>query len=225
MEKLVDPSVKVSPDEHSTPNIAQISPGPIDSTSCSGYISLFLAILVMKTDLHLVTVHAHQTGNLDLLSRARVENLHGLLESTLIHAHISQLSKAALFELERQSNERGVSCGCQGDLRGTGLVHIVCKNLSFGGVGQIIADTIEQGLNAGILDRGAHEDGGELEGDSRAPDSIRNFEVGRLLVHQDGFANLLVDLRELLDELGPFSLRQLKERFRDFVRYHDVNAI
>ena len=33
IEKLVDPSVKVSPDEHSTPKIAQISPGPIDSIS------------------------------------------------------------------------------------------------------------------------------------------------------------------------------------------------
>lgn len=33
MEKLVEPSVKVSPEEHSTPKIAQISPGPIDSIS------------------------------------------------------------------------------------------------------------------------------------------------------------------------------------------------
>jgi len=33
IERLVDPSVKVSPEEHSTPKIAQISPGPIDSMS------------------------------------------------------------------------------------------------------------------------------------------------------------------------------------------------
>ena len=33
IEKFVDPSVKVSPDEHSTPNMAQISPGPIESIS------------------------------------------------------------------------------------------------------------------------------------------------------------------------------------------------
>ena len=33
MEKLLEPSVKASPDEHSTPNIAQIPPGLIESTS------------------------------------------------------------------------------------------------------------------------------------------------------------------------------------------------
>jgi hypothetical protein len=34
IEYLFVPSVNVSPDEHSTPNIAQISPGPISLTSC-----------------------------------------------------------------------------------------------------------------------------------------------------------------------------------------------
>jgi hypothetical protein len=33
MVKLVDPSVKVSPEEHSTPKVAQISPGPIELIS------------------------------------------------------------------------------------------------------------------------------------------------------------------------------------------------
>ena len=33
IEKLDVPSVKVSPDEHSTPNMAQISPAPMLSTS------------------------------------------------------------------------------------------------------------------------------------------------------------------------------------------------
>lgn len=34
IDNEVVPSVNVSPDEHSTPNIAQISPAPISSTSC-----------------------------------------------------------------------------------------------------------------------------------------------------------------------------------------------
>ena len=33
IEKLVEPSVKVSPEEHSTPKVAQISPGPTALTS------------------------------------------------------------------------------------------------------------------------------------------------------------------------------------------------
>ena len=33
IEKLVEPPVKVSPEEHSTPKVAQISPGPITLTS------------------------------------------------------------------------------------------------------------------------------------------------------------------------------------------------
>lgn len=33
IDKLVDPSVKVSPEEHSTPKVAQISPGPIEGMS------------------------------------------------------------------------------------------------------------------------------------------------------------------------------------------------
>ena len=48
IEKLVVPSVKVSPDEHSTPKIAQISPGPIDSMSWDG-VNLGLIATVQRT--------------------------------------------------------------------------------------------------------------------------------------------------------------------------------
>ena len=77
IEKLVDPSVKVSPDEHSTPKIAQISPGPIDSISCQKFDEFsHLYSEAWNTHLHFIAVHPYQPRNFDFFSSTSIENLH-----------------------------------------------------------------------------------------------------------------------------------------------------
>ena len=72
IEKFDVPSVNVSPDAHSTPKIAQISPGPISSISYKQLKPRIQKVIWtnLRTHLHLVTVHAHQLGYLNSLSGA-----------------------------------------------------------------------------------------------------------------------------------------------------------
>jgi hypothetical protein len=87
IEKLVEPSVKVSPEEPSRPKMAQISPGPMDSI------------------LHLITVHPNETGNLDFLAGASAKDLVALLQSSLVDPHVGHLPSSSL----KASPTRGAS--------------------------------------------------------------------------------------------------------------------
>lgn len=136
IENVLVPSVKVSPDEHSTPNMAQISPGPIESTSYSKVSSSRCAF--EPTHLHLVTVHSHQPRHLDLLPCPRIVDQSTTLQRTLVDPHIRELAITSFFQLEGETDERCLSGRHQGYWRGSSRKRgVECLRGCFGGVGQV----------------------------------------------------------------------------------------
>ena len=57
IEKLVEPPVKVSPEEHSTPKVAQISPGPITLTSRSMKVTRDAPLLTLNPPLRNTSIY------------------------------------------------------------------------------------------------------------------------------------------------------------------------
>ncbi|KIK04939.1 hypothetical protein K443DRAFT_645316, partial [Laccaria amethystina LaAM-08-1] len=84
MKKPVEPSVKVSPEEYSTPKMAQMSPGPMDSISSV----LLLCILTRR--------------GTDFPAGASVKDLVGLLQGSSIDPHIGQLAEPPLLHTQDQ---------------------------------------------------------------------------------------------------------------------------
>jgi len=225
IEKAVEPSVKVSPEEHSTPNMAQISPGPIESISWR-ISDKMTRSQVQNTNLHLVTVHANQSGNLDFFTSASIENLHRLLQGSLVNSHVGELSEATFFELERQSNEGRL--GSRGKLdesrRRVGHGCVVSLDLALGGAGEVVTYTIKEGLNSGILDCSTHEDRTKFERDCGTADSSSDFLVGGDFIHEHLFADRFVNLRKLLDKFGTLLFGKFDDVFRNVLRVDNFIA-
>ena len=99
------------------------------------------------------------------------------------------------------------------------------SDLGFSWCGQIRANAVEQGLDSGVLDRGAEEDGRELETDSCAADGFCKLGRRRVLIHDEQLADFIVDLRELLDELTTLLLGELEGLRGDLIRLDDLVAL
>ena len=99
--RVVDrPSVNVSPDEHSTPNSATMSPAVVVSMS-------FISFECMRT----------RRGTLTRLRLLRVvDDEVALGERPLVDAHVRELPVAPVLELERQADERLLRIGLEDDL-------------------------------------------------------------------------------------------------------------
>jgi hypothetical protein len=77
-----------------------------------------------RTHLQLVAMHVHQLGNVDSLPGARVENELALLQATLIHAHVRELTKASsLNPIARAVSYRAQGPHAPPDSRGTRRHH------------------------------------------------------------------------------------------------------
>src|SRR6266576_3879237 len=150
-------------------------------------------------------MHAHQLGNLDSPSGAPVENELALLQATLIHAHIRELTKASLLELKCQSNQgRGCRWNKLHLWRARGLRRIVRKDLTLRRTCEVRTNTIEEWLHRSVLDGRAEEYRRELERNGRPPDRRCELCVGRERIVKEKFRDFVVDLRELLDQLCAF---------------------
>ena len=68
IEKLVEPPVKVSPEEHSTPKVAQISPGPITLTSWSMKVTRDAPLLTLNPPLRNTSIYTLAADPTDMPS-------------------------------------------------------------------------------------------------------------------------------------------------------------
>src|SRR5258707_10273193 len=107
-----------------------------------------------RTHLHFIAMHAHQLGNLDSFSGAPMVNKLALLQATLIHAHVSELTKSSLLELECQSNQ-GRRCRWnklhRWRARTRRLCRIVREDLTLCRIREVRTNAIEERLHCGVL--------------------------------------------------------------------------
>lgn len=149
--------------------------------------------------LHLVGVHADDTGNSDLLVGARVEQVGTLVELTLVDTDVGELTVVVLLELEGETDKGERVVGNQ--LDGLFIVDLVQGGvLDLGGIGKIIADGVEHGLDTLIGKGRTHHDSGELAGTGGAADSILDLFVGGFLLLEVELSHIIVDISKLLDQ-------------------------
>lgn len=95
---------------------------------------------------HLVRVHSDDPGDLDLLLRLCVEDIHALLQTALVDTDIRQLSKVAFFQLKRQSHKWERVVRNKGDWRfSPSAVKSNVGDLS--GIRQVIYDSVKHRLD------------------------------------------------------------------------------
>ena len=150
-------------------------------------------------------MHAHQLWDLDPLSGAPVENELALLQATLIHAHVRELTKASLLELECESNQ-GRRCRWNKLhlWRARVLRRIVRKDLTLRRTREVRTNTVEEWLHRSVLDSRAEEYGRELKRDGRTPDRRCELYVGRQRIVKEKIRDFVVDFCKLFDQLCAF---------------------
>jgi len=160
--------------------------------------------------LHFVGVHAHETGNLDLLAGGDVHDGVTLADGTLIHAEIGELTETVLFELEGESDER-ISLG-RGDKDLFLVVGVIEGGVrDLGGVGEVVDDTVEERLDTLVLEGRTHEDWDELGLDDLATNSSLDLLDGGLLISEEELGDLLIDVSEVLNHDLALLLSELDE--------------
>ncbi|WDT79542.1 MAG: hypothetical protein MPW14_20775 [Candidatus Manganitrophus sp.] len=121
--------------------------------------------------LHFVGVHPDQPGDADLLSVRRVVDDIALAQLPLIDADIRQLAVASIVELEGEHDERLVGSALEDDFRF--VVPLIVRLVRhLGRVGKVVADAVEQQLNALVLEGRAHHHRGELKAERRLADRL-----------------------------------------------------
>lgn len=173
--------------------------------------------------LHLVGVHAHDTGDADLLVGARVEEVGALPQGALVDADVGELAVVVLLELEGEADERQRVVGHQPGLSLT-LRPVQGQVLDVGRVGEVVADGVEHGLDGLVGQGGTHQHGAELERDGRPPDGGLDLLGRRGLLVQEHLSDLVIHVGQLLDELLALLLDELLQVVRDRVLDADVHA-
>ena len=149
--------------------------------------------------LQFVGVHAHNSGDPDLLARSGVEEVTALLQLALVDSDVCELAVVVLLELEGQSDKRQRVVRHKSD----GFLVLGCVEtqvLNLTGVRQVVADGIEDGLDTLVAESGTHHHGGKLEADGGASDSSLDLGDGRLLLVQEHLGHFIIDIGKLLDE-------------------------
>ena len=94
------PSVNVSPDAHSTPNMATMSPAPAWGPHAHGHVRqlkhksthatrVHTRLACLANVLQLISVHAHQARHLDALARGHIHNVVTLLQRPCVPPHMA----------------------------------------------------------------------------------------------------------------------------------------
>ena len=150
--------------------------------------------------LHFIGVHTDDTGNADLLVAAGVVEVGALLERTLVDTHVGELAVRVLFELEGKTDEGEGVVGNELDgLLALGAVER--KVVGIVGVREVVANSVEHGLDTPIGNGRTHEDGGKLAGDSSAANGGLDLLGARGLLLEEHLGNLIVHIGKLLDKL------------------------
>lgn len=102
----------------------------------------------------------------------------------------------------------------------------MCRDLGLGRGREVVADAIQEGLYASVLDSRTEENRGELQTDCSTTDCLSDLGYGWFLVHNQHFTNLVIDLGKLFQEFLSFLFCQSKNRFWNFVRldHFDTNV-
>src|SRR5665647_179825 len=127
---------------------------------------------------HCVGVHADEPADLDLLARARVDDLLALAERALVDADVGQLAVGALLELEGQGDGLGGRVGGE-DALFPFAVEVDGPVLDLGRIGQIMDDGVEERLDALVPVGRPDEDGDELAGQDAFADGGPDEVIGR----------------------------------------------
>lgn len=148
---------------------------------------------------HLVGVHADDTGNADLFVSAGVEQVGALGKGTLVDTDVGKLTVVVLFKLESQTDKGERVVGDELDsLLISDLVESSVFNLAR--IGEVVANSIEHGLDSLIGESRTHHDRRELAGNSGAANSTLDLFVGRLLLVEEELSHFVVDISKLLNE-------------------------
>ena len=137
-----------------------------------------------------------------------------------------------MLELERVGDQRPHRIRRHQDLfLSPGHVKRPVGHVGWGG--KVVLDAIEQRLDALVLECASHEDGDERETDGGAPDRGPEHRGGHFLLAQEQLGDLVVHVRQPLDEdvsrllaLGQeivgdrMGLDDLPRRTREEVRLH-----
>ena len=159
----------------------------------------------------LVGVHLEQLADALLLAGGGVQDLHALLHLAGVDAHVGQRPEERVRgDLEGEAREGLVPVGRTGQL-GRLVARLVADHV--GHVerrGQVVDDTVQDGLDALVLEGGAAEDRVGLRGDGHGADAgleLLDREVALLevLVHE-----LLGALGHVLDELAAGTPRRCR---------------
>lgn len=173
--------------------------------------------------LHLVGVHADDAGDAHLLVGSRVVQVGALAQRSLVDTDVGKLTVVVLLELEGESDKRQRVVGDQRNrLLALGLVEGRVLNLT--GVGQVVADGIQHGLDTLIGQGRAHHDGSKLAGNGRAADGSLDLFVGGRLLFEVQLGNLVVDVGQLLNQELSLLGGKLLQISRDLVGNSNLGA-
>lgn len=208
-------------DEHGGHGVAEstigegISRSTIDAKNSADFSSADLVHI-----LHLVGVHAYDTGDLDLFVGASVVHVGTLAKRALVNADVGELAKVALFELKGKADKWE---SVVGDKLDRSLLSSLVKGkvLDLCRVGQVIDDSVKHRLDRLVCKSGTHQDRGELEVDCGPPDGSLDLGNGGLLLVKEEFGNLFIDISQGLDEGCAPLLADLLEISRDFISLPD----
>lgn len=199
-----------------------ISEGITRGTLNTKYSADFTSVNLINL-LHLVRVHAHNTRNLNLLSRPRIVDIRALLQASLVHTHVRELSILALFQLERKTHKR-LSLVRKERNRSFIPTTVKSKILDLGRIGEVVADGVNHRLDGRVGEGRAHKDGSKLSREGSAANSSLDFGDGRLLALEVEVGNLVVDVGESLNEDLALLLDELLEVLGDLVGAADLDS-
>lgn len=173
--------------------------------------------------LHLIGVHADDTGDADLLVSASVEQVLTLLQRALINTHVCELTVRVLFELEGKADERQrVERNERNAFLSLGPVESMVGDIL--GVGKIVADGIKHGLDGFVGKRGTHQHRSELQSNGGSSDGGLDLGGGRGDLLQVHLGDLIVYVGQLFNKLLSLLLGQFLELRGNFLGHFDVDT-
>lgn len=173
--------------------------------------------------LHLIGMHADDTGNSDLLACAGVEEVRTLGQSSLVDSDVGKLAVVVFLKLEGETDER------QGVVRDKLDRLLVLRSIQgqvvgISRVGQVFTHGIEHRLDGLVGQGGSHHDRSELAGNSGPSDGSLDLFVGGFNFLKEQFGNFIIDISELLNQSLALLVGEFHEGGRDLVDHADFDT-
>ena len=147
-------------------------------------------------------MHAHNPADLDLLAVPCIHNRGAAGQDSLIDPDVGELSVRSVLQLEGQRHDRLGRVAVQ-QHRGLVVVHVQRLILNVGGAGEDSVHGVQQGLNALVLVRGAHEDGSDFTLQRSPADRVQDHLIPDFPLLEDRFRQLVRKHGSGIDQFIP----------------------